>query len=110
VSQESAESLQTTPAAEIGTTGGGQRAGMVVLNCPFQEVPEVVDRVQIRRARWPVHGENLLLPQMVVHHPGAVRRGVVVHECGTRSYGLQGGDDQRPHNLISGPCASQSTR
>jgi hypothetical protein len=45
---ESAESLQTTPAAEIGTPGGGQQAGMVVLDSSFQEVPELVDRVQIR--------------------------------------------------------------
>ena len=43
-------------------------------------VPNMLDRVEIRLACWPVHTGDGLLLEVLLNHPGTMRSSVVIHQ------------------------------
>ena len=74
---------------ELGQLGHISGRRVVVSNSSTQDVPQVLYRCQVWRARWPVHAWDPLLLEEVSHHLGSMRRGVVVLESRTRTHGLE---------------------
>ena len=65
-----------------------------------QDIPKVLDWVEIGRTGGPVHPDNLLLLQKVVDDPSSVRTCIVVLQYGTWSHGLKGWYGYGTQNVI----------
>ena len=73
-----------------------------------QDIPKVLDWVEIGRTGGPVHTDNLLLLQKVVDDPSSMRTCVVVLQYGIWSQGLKGWYGYGTHNVIHVRDASEA--
>ena len=80
---------------------------MVCPNSAAQLVPEVLYRVQVRRACWPLQAVDLLLLEELIDNPGSVRPGIIILENGASAHGLQSGDDDGLQNVVPVAVAGQ---
>ena len=74
--------------------GGG------LLHFAIQLIPEVLNRVEIGTACWPLHSVDARLLQEVVGHPCPVGASVVILVDSHRSYLLQCRHSQRSKDLV----------
>ena len=77
--------------------GGG---GVVAPDFAIQLIPEVLNRVEIGAACWPLHSVDARLLQEVVDHPCPVVASVVILVDSHRSYLLQCRHSQRSKDLV----------
>ena len=93
----------------LGQPGQGSRRGVVGPEPLSQNVPEMLDRVEIGRAGWPDHAVDVLLPEEVGDDLGAVSWRIIVLEDGALSKGSKRRHSNRPQNLVPVPNPVQDT-
>ena len=74
--------------------------GVVAPDFAIQLIPEVLNRVEIGTACWPLHSVDARLLQEVVDHPCPVGASVVILVDSHRSYLLQCRHSQRSKDLV----------
>ena len=83
--------------------------GVVAPDFAIQLIPEVLNRVEIGTACWPLHSVDARLLQEVVDHPCPVGASVVILVDSHRSYLLQCRHSQRSKDLVPVSEAFQVT-
>ena len=83
--------------------------GVVAPDFAIQLIPEVLNRVEIETACWPLHSVDARLLQEVVDHPCSVGASVVILVDSHRSYLLQCRHSQRSKDLVPVSEAIQVT-
>lgn len=83
--------------------------GVVAPHFAIQLIPEVLNRVEVGTACWPLHSVDSRLLQEVVDHPCPVGASVVILVDSRRSHLLQCRHSQRSKDLIPVSEASQVT-
>ena len=83
--------------------------GVVAPDFAIQLIPEVLNRVEIGTACWPLHSVDARLLQEVVDHPCPVGASVVILVDSHRSYLLQCRHSQRSKDLVPVSEAIQVT-
>ena len=74
--------------------------GVVAPDFTIQLIPEILSRVEIGTACWPLHSVDARLLQEVVDHPCPVGASVVILVDSHRSYLLQCRHSQRSKDLV----------
>ena len=93
------EAPATQPAAS-GTDVGHPWEGGCCSDFAIQLIPEVLSRVEIGTACWPLHSVDARLLQEVVDHPCPVGASVVILVDSHRSYLLQCRHSQQSKDLV----------
>ena len=74
-----------------------------------QNIPQMLDRVEVGRAGRPDHPVHVLLPQEVGHKSGPMRRRIVVLEDGALPKGSKRRQSNRSQNFVAVPDPVQDT-
>ena len=90
--------------------GGGGGGGVVAPDFAIQLIPEVLNRVEIGTACWPLHSVDARLLQEVVDHPCPVGASVVILVDSHLSYLLQCRHSQLSKDLVPVSEAIQVTQ
>ncbi|GFV71477.1 hypothetical protein TNCV_4562291 [Trichonephila clavipes] len=77
-------------------------------NASSEYVPNMLDWIQVRRARWPFHTLYCFSFKHVLHQTSSMRSGIITMENKGISNGSSVRDDMRSKYLVCIPSARQS--